>query len=141
MFAGFLAYTDGHRIDSIVHLVLRLRGGMYHETSGRFDNAAIGLAKQLAVTVSLGDKSYTLQCDPFAPVAALSTLLKAAVERDAWEDEDSLDSDEEEEEDEEEDEELAALLAEIALAEKTLQLATETLEGRRGGKKARLAVA
>jgi ubiquitin len=67
---------------STLHLVLRLRGGMYHETSGRADNDVSLLAreqKRMPITVTCEGRTFDLVCDVLAPVAALSGLLQAAM--------------------------------------------------------------
>ncbi len=73
---------------STVHLVLRLRGAMFHKTSGRADNRKTTLkarAPLLDVDVCAPDgETYKLRVDPWAPVAALGPLLKKAM-RDAAE--------------------------------------------------------
>ncbi len=73
-----------------MHLVLRLRGGMYHETSGRVDNLATQLeqrAPQIHVEVTApGGAVYTLLVDTLAPAAALEPLLRRAMAAAAAED-------------------------------------------------------
>jgi len=68
--------------ESALNLVLRLRGGMYHSTSGRVDNQLAALAAlfpQLPVCVHLPglEQPIELQVDPLAPGEALSELLAA----------------------------------------------------------------
>jgi large subunit ribosomal protein L40e len=71
----------------VLHLVLRLRGGMFHETSGRVNNLATQLeerAPQLDVEVTApGGAVYTLRVDTLAPAAALEPLLRRAMAADA----------------------------------------------------------
>ncbi len=94
--------------DTTLHLVLRLRGGMFHTSSGRVDNRAAELnafKKQLNVNITTPDgQTYRLRCDTLAPVAALVPLLQDAMrEPSDTDDEDHDGKDEEEEEDAEED--------------------------------------
>ncbi len=69
--------------ESVLHLVLRLRGGMFHYTSGRVDNLATQLqerAPQLDVEVTApGGAVFTLRVDTLAPAAALEPLLRRAM--------------------------------------------------------------
>jgi hypothetical protein len=79
-----LALTPGtFAVESTVHLVLRLRGGMFHSTSGRVDNLATRLEElvpQIDVEVTApGGAVYTLRVDTLAPAAALEPLLRRAM--------------------------------------------------------------
>lgn len=69
--------------ESTLHLVLRLRGAMYHETSGRNDNVLAELSEyfpQLDVEVRLPNGTiHTLRVDTLAPIAALAPLLRRAM--------------------------------------------------------------
>ena len=66
-----------------LHLVLRLRGGMFAESSGRVDNEVTTLSAlmpQLEVEVQAPDGSaHMLLVDTLAPVAALSPMLQRAI--------------------------------------------------------------
>jgi hypothetical protein len=93
-----------------------LRGGMFHETSGRKDNAATELGKRapartrVRVTAPDGDV-YTFKMDALAPLAALAPLLASAMARrsaggaDADDDDNDEDADDDEDEESSEDEE------------------------------------
>ncbi len=67
--------------ESMLHLVLRLRGGMWHHTSGRSDNKELSTPpSRFAVEVRAPDGvMYTLCVDKGTPVAALEPLLKRAM--------------------------------------------------------------
>ena len=70
--------------ESTLHLVLRLRGGMFHATSGRVDEQLTTLKElhdTIPVTVNIvGGPMVELQVDPLAPGAALSSLLGAKLQ-------------------------------------------------------------
>jgi hypothetical protein len=73
--------------EDTLHLMLRLRGGMFHKTSGRVDNAPAALRKRrrapprLRVAVKAPDgHDYILpNVDMLAPIAALTPMLAAAM--------------------------------------------------------------
>ena len=74
--------------ESTLHMVLRLRGGMFSETSGRVDNQALELSTimpQLTVSVEVLDtagnalKHVELTIDTMAPGAALVPMLEEAL--------------------------------------------------------------
>ena len=65
-----------------LHLVLRLRGGMFHETSGREDNEPVAAPapEPLLVEVRAPDGTvHTLRVGELAPVAALAPMLQRAM--------------------------------------------------------------
>ena len=68
---------------SVLHLVLRLRGGMFQETSGRVDNEVASLQAVLprfdAKVLMPDGTTHTLRVDTLAPVAALAPLLERAI--------------------------------------------------------------
>ena len=68
--------------DSTLTLVLRLRGAMFHDTSGRIDNRVADLAAAVPtvdVEVTVDGRVYRFTVDTLAPVAALEDLLHASV--------------------------------------------------------------
>jgi hypothetical protein len=72
--------------EQTVYLLFRLCGGMFHETSGRVDNALVGAlhdaVPQLRVCIHApGGQQYTVEIDPLAPVAALAPLLTRAIKK------------------------------------------------------------
>lgn len=73
----------GIKQEHTIHIVPRLRGGMFAESSGRADNKALSLqtiVPTLDVEVIAPDGvTHTLRVDTLAPVAALATLLRRAM--------------------------------------------------------------
>ena len=112
--------------ESTLHLILSLRGGMYHETSGRVDNqvaALQALVPMLDVEVVAPDgATHTLRVDTLAPVSALAPLLQRAMHGGEDEGEDA--------------EEVAALEARVAEAERALEDATAQLAARKRARRA-----
>ena len=120
--------------ESTLHLVLRLRGGMFQETSGRVDNqvaALQALVPMLDVEVVAPDgATHTLRVDTLAPVAALAPLLERAMRGAAAQDSDA-DADGEEGADDEDGGDVAALEAQVAAAARALEDATAQLAARK----------
>lgn len=148
---GTLAYYGLQEGDAI-HLVLRLRGGMMHETSGRADNEVVTLAQahpSLSVRVSYGGRDYKLAVYPLAPGDALGALLADAVAaqtgtvmdhataKDATSDEDDDDDDVDEEPDGAAADEAAALRAQIATLQDQLAEAEAKAAARSSRKRPR----
>ena len=101
--------------ESTITMVLRLRGGMFHDTSGRVDNRVANLAAavpKVEVKVTLDGRVHAFEVDTLAPVAALEELLHSALHPPA----DSPDDDEEEHA-----AEVARLGAELAAAHAALE--------------------
>lgn len=122
--------------ESTLHLVLRLRGGMFHRSSGRVDNQLAKLAElqpTIPVQVEVLGKDGTprmveLRVDPMSPGEALSELLTAKL----------ADDDEKDGEDEPDAEEVAAAEAAVAAATAAAEAARERLASlRRGVKRGR----
>lgn len=113
----------GIQRESMLHIVQRLRGGMYHESSGRADNDELDEEPELMrVDVRAPDGTvHTLRADRSAPAAALVPLLEQAM-RAA---ESSSD-----------DEDEAALEARVADAEAALAAARAQLASRKRGRRA-----
>ena len=108
--------------ESTMHLALRLRGGMFHTTSGRKDNKQAGDEPEppLLIEVRSPDGStHMLRVDPLAPVAALPPMLKQALGGR-----------------EDEAKEFAALEAEKAEAQAALDAARARLESRKRARRA-----
>ena len=108
--------------ESTMHLLLRLRGGMFHATSGRKDNKRAGAEPEppLLIEVRAPDGStHMLRVDPLAPVAALPPMLKQAMGAS-----------------DDEAKEIAALEAEKAEAQAALDAARARLESRKRARRA-----
>ena len=101
------------QMESTLYLMLRLRGGMWHHTSGRSDNEELRAPpSRFAVDVRApGGATYTLHVDKGTPVAALAPLLKRAMAGEA--DDDSAEEDDARAE-------IAALEARLAEAQAAL---------------------
>ena len=116
---------------STIHLVLRLRGGMFHNSSGRADNDELLEADPIKVEVRAPDGTlHTLRADCNAPVSELVPLLEQAMRGD----EPSSDDEDEDEDESEEDE--ADLEARVADAEAALAAARAQLASRKRGRRA-----
>ena len=66
--------------ESTLHLVLRLRGGMFHQSSGRLDNASLASLRQRVTLRSLGGSALTaVDVSGATSIAELKEAAKAAL--------------------------------------------------------------
>ena len=106
-----------------LHLVLRLRGGMFHETSGRKDNKRVRAPRRRYLNVEVlapGGETHVLPLPAETPMAALAQMLQGTL-RDAAEDDAA---------------ELAALEARVASAKAELEAASDELAARKRARRA-----
>ncbi len=149
---GGMQLDDGHALadyniqrECTLHLVLRLRGGMFHKSSGRADNEQLhATPSRLAVEIRAPDgTTHTLRVDKDTSVAALAPLLKRAMAGESVDDDSEADenvdssayssaSSEDEEDASDEDAEIAALEASLAEAQAALANLQLRRRARRG---------